>query len=86
MNDMMKPDDIESRAAARAGRGAARRQLTGRTKGALEVVRSRLLRVAMPARDLLATFGPLGAALWALYPVAIVLLIIGFLFAGDGST
>jgi len=33
----------------------------------------------------LVTLGPLGAALWALYPVAIVLLVIGFLFAGAGS-
>ena len=76
VSDMTEPDEIESG----HNEGA---QFTGRMANVPGL--ARLRRALEPARSVLAALGPLGAALWALYPVAIVLLVIGFLFAGAGS-
>jgi hypothetical protein len=82
VSDMTKPDEIESEAVLETGNNVGAR-LTGRASKVLAF--ARLRRALEPARSVLAGLGPLGAALWAIYPVAIVLLVIGFLFAGAGS-
>lgn len=79
--DMMKTDRMEPAAAPDTGCGG-RRHLSESTRTVPGVARSLLKRTVEPARSAIATLGPLAAALWALYPVAIVLLVIGFLFAG----
>jgi hypothetical protein len=86
VSDMTKPDDIEPTSAPKVRKREGRPQFAKTIRNVPSLTRSRLLRFARPARGVLATLGPLGAALWALYPVTIVMLIIGFLFAGAGST
>ena len=81
---MTKQDDAEPGTIPETASGGARPAVLA--KKAIDLARRRLGRAALPARAMVATLGPLGAALWALYPVAIVLLVIGLLFAGAGST
>jgi hypothetical protein len=81
---MPKTGYVEFQAAAKPETPGRRKllQAASRMKSAIAFAHSGPGRVVMLGRTVLGSLGPFGAALWAMYPLAFVLTVIGVLFSG----
>jgi hypothetical protein len=84
VNVMSKTGYVEFEAAAKPETVRPRKllQAASRMKSAIAFAHSGPGRVVMLARTMIGSLGPFGAALWAMYPLAFALTLIGLLFSG----